>query len=56
MRFEMTELSDVERALQVDVRAFLASHGFDDASVEPMAPTVEDAFIARMGAPDGAAA
>ena len=40
----------------LDVRAFLASHGFDDASVEPMAPTVEDAFIARMGAPDGAAA
>jgi ABC-type multidrug transport system ATPase subunit len=40
----------------LDVRQFLASHGFDDAAVEPMAPTVEDAFIARMGAPDGAAA
>jgi ABC-type multidrug transport system ATPase subunit len=39
-----------------DVRAFLASHGVDDALVEPTPPTVEDAFIARMGAPDGAAA
>jgi len=31
---------------------FLSSHGFDDASVERTAPTVEDSFIARMGAPE----
>jgi ABC-type multidrug transport system ATPase subunit len=37
-----------------DVRAFLASHGFADAQVEPATPTVEDVFIARMGAPDAA--
>jgi ABC-type multidrug transport system ATPase subunit len=36
-----------------DVAAFLASRGFADARVEPTPPTVEDSFIARMGAPDG---
>ena len=29
------------------------SRGFADAQVEPAAPTVEDSFIARMGAPEG---
>ncbi len=36
-----------------DVAAFLASRGFADARVEQTRPTVEDSFIARMGAPDG---
>jgi ABC-2 type transport system ATP-binding protein len=33
--------------LAADVRAFLAAKGFDDASAEPIEPTVEDSFIAR---------
>jgi ABC-type multidrug transport system ATPase subunit len=36
-----------------ELRAFLASRGFADVTVEPTPPTVEDSFIARMGAPDG---
>jgi len=39
-----------------EVREFLSSHGFADATVEPTAPTVEDSFMARMGAPEGARA
>jgi ABC-2 type transport system ATP-binding protein len=35
-----------------DVRSYLASRGFEDVRVEPATPTVEDVFIARMGAPD----
>jgi len=31
-----------------DLRAFLAAAGFPDASVEPLAPTVEDTFIAQI--------
>ena len=34
-------------AVADDVRAFLVSRGFADASAEPIAPTIEDAFIAR---------
>ena len=33
-----------------DVGTFLAARGFDDATVAPIAPTVEDTFMARMGA------
>jgi hypothetical protein len=36
-----------------ELRAFLTSQGFPDAAVAPTAPTVEDSFIARMGAPEG---
>jgi ABC-2 type transport system ATP-binding protein len=39
--------------IAADVTAFLGSRGFLDARVEPTPPTVEDSFIARMGAPDG---
>ena len=38
--------------LTADVRAFLASRGFGDASVERIQPTVEDTFIALTGSPD----
>ena len=38
--------------LEEDLRAFLASKGFADASVEPLAPTVEDTFIARTASPE----
>ena len=38
-----------------DVRAYLTSRGFADVRVERATPTVEDAFIARMGAPDDVA-
>jgi ABC-2 type transport system ATP-binding protein len=38
-----------------DVGAFLAARGFDDATVAPTAPTVEDTFMARMGAAGEAA-
>jgi hypothetical protein len=43
-------------AIANELRAFLASRGFADATVEPAAPTVEDSFIARMGAPEGSRA
>ncbi len=33
-----------------DLRAFLSAHGLGEASVAQIAPTVEDSFIARMGA------
>jgi ABC-2 type transport system ATP-binding protein len=35
-----------------EVQQFLASRGFTDAVVQRTAPTVEDSFMARMGAPD----
>jgi drug efflux transport system ATP-binding protein len=38
------------------VRTFLADRGFGDVHAEPVTPTVEDVFIARMGAPEGAEA
>jgi ABC-2 type transport system ATP-binding protein len=36
-----------------EVRAFLAERGFAAAEVAPTAATVEDSFMALMGAPDG---
>jgi len=39
--------------IAAELRAFLTSRGFADARVEPTPPTVEDSFIARMGAPEG---
>jgi ABC-type multidrug transport system ATPase subunit len=39
--------------IAADVAAFLGSRGFAAARVEQTPPTVEDSFIARMGAPDG---
>jgi ABC-2 type transport system ATP-binding protein len=39
--------------IAAELRAFLVSRGFADARVEPTPPTVEDSFIARMGAPEG---
>ena len=39
-----------------ELQAFLAARGFTDARAEATAPTVEDSFIARMGAPEGARA
>jgi ABC-type multidrug transport system ATPase subunit len=38
--------------LTAEVRAFLASQGLADASVEAIRPTVEDSFMARTGSPD----
>ncbi len=38
------------------VREFLTARGFAGARVEPASATVEDVFIARMGAPEGAGA
>ncbi|HEX5437830.1 MAG TPA: ABC transporter ATP-binding protein [Gemmatimonadaceae bacterium] len=39
-----------------ELRAYLAREGFADAEVSPIPPTIEDSFMARMGAPEGAAA
>jgi ABC-type multidrug transport system ATPase subunit len=36
--------------VSADLRAFLDAHGFGDTRVETAEPTVEDVFIARMGA------
>ena len=41
-------------AIAPEVAAFLTGRGFTDVHVSTATPTVEDAFIARMGAPDGA--
>ncbi len=42
--------TDVSAAVQqAELRAFLESRGFGNLTVEPTAPTVEDAFMARMG-------
>ena len=41
-------------AIAADVVAFLTARGFAGVRVAPATPTVEDAFIARMGAPEGA--
>jgi ABC-2 type transport system ATP-binding protein len=38
--------------LEQELGAFLAANGFADASVEPLAPTVEDTFIARTSTDD----
>ncbi|HKB09059.1 MAG TPA: ABC transporter ATP-binding protein [Vicinamibacterales bacterium] len=43
-------------AVAAEVRAYLVARGFTGVRVEPATPTVEDAFIARMGAPEGDAA
>ncbi len=43
-------------AVAAEVRGFLESHGFHGVRVEATPPTVEDAFMARMGAPEGDAA
>jgi ABC-2 type transport system ATP-binding protein len=40
-------------AIAEELHTFLASRGFGDAQVAPTPPTVEDSFIARMGAPEG---
>jgi ABC-2 type transport system ATP-binding protein len=36
-----------------DVEAYLNEQGISDAKVSPTEPTIEDTFIARMGAPEG---
>jgi ABC-2 type transport system ATP-binding protein len=41
-------------AVAPEVAAFLTARGFAGVRVTPATPTVEDAFIARMGAPEGA--
>ncbi len=38
-----------------EASAFLRAHGIADADVSAATPTIEDAFIARMGAPEGEA-
>jgi drug efflux transport system ATP-binding protein len=40
-------------AIAAELHTFLASRGFADAQVQTIQPTVEDTFIARMGAPEG---
>ncbi len=39
--------------IAADVVRFLARRGIPDTAAEPIAPTVEDTFIERMGAPEG---
>jgi ABC-type multidrug transport system ATPase subunit len=40
-------------AIARELQTFLAARGFADARIEPTSPTVEDSFIARMGAAEG---
>ena len=44
---------EAPETIAAELRAGLLSRGFADARVEPTPPTVEDVFIARMGAPEG---
>jgi ABC-type multidrug transport system ATPase subunit len=37
-----------------ELRGYLQSHGFIDAEVQPIPPTIEDTFMARMGEPERA--
>jgi len=53
---DVHHVTDVRRDVPSDViaaelRRYLAAAGFADAEVAPAAPTVEDVFIDRMGAP-----
>jgi len=53
---EVIHFSDARRdtspdVLEQDLRAYLVARGFADASVGLLAPTVEDAFIARTAGP-----
>lgn len=43
-------------SVAAEVRAFALAGGFVDASVEPVAPGIEDIFMLLMGSPAGAAA
>jgi ABC-2 type transport system ATP-binding protein len=43
-------------SIAAELHTYLESRGFADAEIEPTTPTVEDSFIARMGAPEGARA
>jgi ABC-2 type transport system ATP-binding protein len=36
-----------------ELRTWLSSQGFSSVAVEPIEPTVEDSFMAQMGAPEG---
>jgi ABC-type multidrug transport system ATPase subunit len=45
--------SESTASIAAELSSFLASRGFADATVGPATPTVEDSFIARMGAPEG---
>jgi hypothetical protein len=47
------ELSPNEIARQL--REYLRAHGFADAEVRQIEPTIEDTFMARMGEPERAA-
>ncbi len=48
------ERADVSAdVVQRELGAFLASEGIAGAEVSPTSPTIEDVFIARMGAPEG---
>jgi len=40
-------------SVAADVRQFVAARGVGDVHVTPVPATIEDVFIARMGAPDG---
>jgi len=43
-------------AIADELRQFAAARGLADLGVTPMAPTIEDVFMARMGAPEAPAA
>ena len=50
------ERADVSPDILIgELQPLLRSKGIGDAEITPIAPTVEDVFIARMGAPEGAA-
>jgi ABC-2 type transport system ATP-binding protein len=53
LHYSDTRADAAAETVAAEVRAYLASRGFDGVRVEPATPTVEDAFIARMGAPEG---
>jgi drug efflux transport system ATP-binding protein len=55
LHYADTRADATAAAVAADVRAFLESRGFEQVRVDAATPTVEDAFIARMGAPEAVA-
>ncbi|HEU4628600.1 MAG TPA: ABC transporter ATP-binding protein [Gemmatimonadaceae bacterium] len=56
LHYSDTRTAPAPAALAAEVRDYLRGRGFADAEVAPTQPGIEDAFMALMGAPPGAAA
>jgi ABC-type multidrug transport system ATPase subunit len=53
LHYTDTRPAEPDETVSRDVQRYLADHGSPVVRIERTAPTVEDVFIARMGAPEG---